>query len=254
MRSLLRAMFAPQGAYAPCGMFTPGHITALLICLPTAVAAALLLGRRMSRRTCDRLVLGAAVLLTVMEGIKIAHAFAYGDAFLDSWVPLSFCSIFMLTLWLYRFGGGVVRDGAATYLAYAAPVAGLGFLIFPATSLVGYPVWHFLSLHSLIFHSLMIFLGLTLLLRTERLTVRLYLSYAGLLLPFCALSVTLNTLLQTNFMGLRRPHEIPIRPIQTLAAAAPPLFTAFIIFLYLLIPIVIGLAAGKLPARRREAP
>ena len=246
MLSLIRAFFAPEGRYPACGMFTAAHLLAAAGCLLLAFTLAMTVGRRMSGKTLRRLALAVAVVLTALELLKIGHAFFSGRPAPDAWIPLSFCSLFMASLWLYCFGRGLAQRAAAVYLTYAAPVAGLAFLVIPATSLMHYPIWHFLSVHSLSFHTLMLFFGLSLQLRAQRLDVRQYLSYAVLLLPCCLLATLLNHTLPANLMSLREPHNIPLAPVQWLYAAAPQLYPLCVTLVYLAFPLAVAALTGHL--------
>jgi len=251
MGSFLSRFLAPAGRYAACGMFTRDHIITAAICIVISAAAAFIIGRRLRKRTIHRISLAAAVVLTVLEAVKIGHAFWYGSPAPDAWIPLSFCSIFTVSLWLYRFCDGALGKAAETYIAFAAPLAGLCFMIFPTTSLMSYPIWHFLSVFSMLFHSLMIFIGLTVFLHKKQLTLFGWISYTVYIFVFGLIAIGLNRVIGTNLMNLREPYNIPIAPIQALYSAAPRAFTIIVLAAYIAIPIITAAITGKI--RRGEA-
>lgn len=193
--------YGPTEMYKPCGMFTPTHIIAVIICAILIVCVLIAAKKSNSDFICEnRQILNAAIFLTVMELIKITHAFIHSNFNLDSWVPLSFCSLFMYALWIYRFGKGRLRKCAEVFIAYGCPVGGIAFLIFPTTSLMGYPIYHFLSLHSLIYHTMMIIFGILMLKRQTYLKKSDMLLYSMFLLVFSAVSIMLNVCYGSNFM------------------------------------------------------
>lgn len=251
MGSFLSRFLAPAGRYPACGMFTRDHIIAAAACILVSAACALILGRRLRKRTIHKLALAAAVILTLLECVKIGHAFYYGSPAPDAWIPLSFCSIFTVSLWLYRFCDGAVGKAAETYIAFAAPLAGLCFMIFPTTSLMSYPIWHFLSVFSMLFHSLMIFIGLTLFLRKRQFTLFGWISYTVYISLFGIVAIALNRIIGTNLMNLREPYNIPISPIQALYSASPRAFTIIVLAAYIAVPIFTAAITGRI--RRGDA-
>lgn len=236
--------FAPKGKYESCGMFSRSHILASSICLFTVLLLFVILRRRLSGSGRKNLCRVLAPTVTLLEATQIGYCIHYGYLDPDSCIPLSYCGLFIFALWGVGFGKGFFWDCSRAYLAFGAPIAGLAFLIFPATSLSGYPVWHFLSLYSLFFHSSMLLLGL-LALDDIRLTKRLYFAYSSFVLLFSLIALILNFLLGSNFMGLREPYNIPIHALNAAYGASHILYTLLVLAGYLLMPPVTDLIRGK---------
>lgn len=238
--------YAPRGRFEVCGMFTPQHITAALICIVSVILILKLTHRKINANQKVRLFRFGAILLTILESIKIAHSFIYKTLNLDSWLPLSYCGLFIAALWMSGFGKSYFKRAGEAYIAYGCPIAGLAFLIFPTTSLMSFPIWHYLSLYSLFYHSVMIFSGVIQLLAEKRLDKKTYLSYIFYVLSFAAIAITLNLTHNSNLMNLREPYNIPIRFLQDLYGSSRIGYTSLVLCAYMLIPAVIGFFTGKI--------
>lgn len=231
----LKAFFAPQGIYEPCYMFTETHIIAASVAFVLSVSLFLILRKRMSDRSLRNMFRVLALVITVLETIKIVHAFYYGHPTLDEWLPLSYCGLFIFALFFAGFGRGFLGDCGKAFIAYGTPIAGIAFLIFPTTSLMNFPIWHYLSLYSLFFHGCMLMCGLLLLDRT-RMTKRLYISYCVFVIFFAVPSVIMNCTLSSNLMNLREPYNIPIKPLHTIYENVPFVYTLLVLIAYMLMP------------------
>ena len=231
----LKAFFAPGGIYEPCSMFTPTHIIAASAAFVLLVLLFVIFRKRMSDRSLRNMFRVLAPVITLLETIKIFHAFYYGNPTLDEWLPLSYCGLFIFALYLAGFGKGFLGDCGKSFIAYGAPIAGIAFLIFPTTSLMNFPIWHFLSVYSMFFHSCMLMCGL-LLLDRMRMTKKLYLSYCAFVVFFAIPSVIMNCTLSSNLMNLREPYNIPIKPLHTIYENVPFVYTLLVLIAYMLMP------------------
>lgn len=239
-------IFANNGKFPPCGMFTVPHIIAAAVCFVLVAIGIFCFRRRDSAGRLRHYCRIFAPVLTVLELIKISHSFLYRNLNLDSWFPLSFCGLFIFALWVSGYGDSRLKAAGDIFIAYGCPVGGIAFLIFPTTSLMSYPIWHYFSLYSLFFHSAMLFFGVLFLINEERLSKKSYLTYAVFILFFAFISIVMNTVWGCNIMNLREPYNIPIALLQNIYTEVPPLYTVLVLIIYMIIPAVVGLISGKL--------
>ena len=179
-----------------------------------------------------------AFSFTVWEIAKIVFKFIIDDAkYLDHWVPLYFCSLFIVALYLCAYGKGRIYKLGESFIIGGCIVGGLAFLVVPATSLMDYPVYHFSSIHSMLFHSSMVYMGVLYIWKLKlKLDLGAFINYSIFVGFFGALSITLNLILDQNFMILTRPVNIPIEFLNTIANNVPWLYTIGALLLYILIP------------------
>ena len=239
-----KMFFASKEEFAPCGVYTAEHIIAALICF--LIVAITVFSARRAR--LDRIYLATRILapvLTLLEMIKIGHNFYWGYTNIDSWVPLSFCSLFIYASYLSGYGKGELREYGNSYMVIGGIVAGAVFVFMPTTSLTMYPLFHFQSLYSLLFHSLMMIFGILLFMRGVRPTKSRLRYYSVYFVSFAAVSLTINTIAASNLMLLREPYKIPIELVHLLYQRMPFLYTLLGILVHLTLPpIVMRIADG----------
>lgn len=240
-------IYAPQERFESCGMFSFPHLISAALCIFSVILLLLFTSKHIIKTLHIR---SAAIVLTVLEAIKIAHSFIYGDLYLDAWFPLSYCGLFIVALWLSGFGNGIYKRAGEVFISYGCAFAGLMFLIFPTTSLMLFPIWHYFSLYSLLFHTAMIFFGIKLLANEISFTKREYLHYCIFVIAFSAISITLNCAFACNLMNLREPFNIPIALLQNIYNAFPAAYTAIALCIYMIVPILVAFLFKKIKIKK----
>ena len=81
----------------------------------------------------------------------------------NDFVPLYYCSLVLYAGALSSLPEGTLRRAGDCFLATAGLVGGAAYLISPTSTLLQYPAFHVLSLHSFFLHGSMVYLGLLLL-------------------------------------------------------------------------------------------
>ncbi|MBE6581370.1 MAG: hypothetical protein E7650_07145 [Ruminococcaceae bacterium] len=156
MREHLSAFFAPSVGENAAGLFSFGHAMWLFFTLFT-IFAVLLASRHLSPRGIRRVTLYATVLLYAMELAKMIFSVAcLQTENPNDLLPLYYCS---LILYLGPFAVRGARVGKV-FLCVGALVGGATFLLFPTTSLLRYPAFHFIAFHSFLWHGTMVYLAL----------------------------------------------------------------------------------------------
>ena len=130
LKQMSSAFFAPLDQYPSAGMFTSAHLISLLVCF-VIVGVCLLASRKMQWKTVMKLTKILAVIITLLELIKIGYNFYFGYTWLDAWFPLSYCSLFIYALWLSGYGKGVFKKLGDAFIIMGALLGGIGFFIFP---------------------------------------------------------------------------------------------------------------------------
>lgn len=228
--------FSPNGANPPCGMFTTSHLIALVICI-ILITIGVYFSIKLKEKQVYRIIQIIAVIVTILEIIKIAYNFYYGYTNLDSWLPLAFCSLFIYSIWMAGFGHGKVQKMGISFLVGGGIMAGLAFLIFPTTSLMMHPIFHFLSMHSMIFHSLMIYVGIICYVHQFfQFNRQNYFFYLTFCLIFMVIALIINKIYGCNMMFLREPFNIPITILKDIQNKAQWLYTIIMIGVYLIVP------------------
>ena len=230
-------MFSLPSAENACGLFTPAHIISSTICIVIVIALAILL-RSISDKVLKLLTRVLSIIISVLEVIKITFKLIIGEgAYIDHYLPLFYCSLFIYALFMCGFGKGIIYKIGCTFLQAGCVFAGLIFLIYPTTSLPDYPVYHFVSIYSAIFHSSMALLGFLYLrkqyVKFDKISYFYYVIFVSV--PI-VISLILNPICKSNLMLIDNPVNIPVAFIKAIYEFSPFLYTACTCLLYLSIP------------------
>ena len=229
--------FARRGEYPPAGLFSAGHVFMLVTCLIILISLILIFLKRPSSNPY-RLVRVIGVLVFVLEIVKTVWGLSagrYSDWY--EYLPIWFCSLFIPFCLLAGFTKGKLQKLALSFLYYGGLIGGSTYLVFPTTSIGRYPFWHFITFHSMFYHTIMIFVALYI--------VKNHLIKPGLkdmwgyvwtIIAACVLAYVVNENLGTNYMFLAKPASNNVLLQFALAVAGPlypvavTLFQAFVSF------------------------
>lgn len=178
-----------------------------------------------------------AVIITASECIKIYFNLYWGYRNINSWLPISYCSIFIYALWLSAYGKEKLKEIGDLFIAGCSVVVGGSYLLFSSTSLTVYPVWHFLCMYSMFFHTIMIYFGVIYIRKKIiKLDIIGFKKYIKIFLFFSIIAIFLNESFGTNFMLLSRPFKILVPIIHKLYNLYPKIYTIIVFMIYLYLP------------------
>lgn len=189
-----------------CGIFTPTHFVVIAVYYALIVLA-IIFSRKLNERKSEQVVFGIAIAVSAMEIVKIAIRLYRGEGG-DAWIPLYFSSLFLYAIWLSLTKNKILHTTGRTFLAFGCTVAGALFVLYPSTSLLFYPIWHPASLHSLIYHWLMLYVGLLTLLKRYRPKAWHFALYFVFVTVFSVAAAIVNNFLNTNLMFLSNPFGL----------------------------------------------
>lgn len=195
--------FSKIGEYPPAGLFTPEHIILLIITL-SFIVFALAHSSEMSKDEVKKIIRISTVTLAILEVVRIGFALTYTKPFdLNGYMPLYFCSLFLYAGIFSSFAKGFLKRMGDVFIATGGILGGLVFLIFPSTSLSLFPAFHFMSIHSFIYHGFMVYLGILVNI-TDYVTLKKndLVYYATLVGVLCFICLPLNRIFGSNLMFL----------------------------------------------------
>ena len=233
-------MFSKAGTYPACGIFSIEHIIFMIICFILVILACVFT-RKIKKEQFNKITKIAAIVFTTLEIIKIIFNWCqYGFGSINNYIPLHYCSLFIYSLWMAGFFKGFIKKIGESFLAGGCILAGAFFLISPSSSLTIYPVFHFLSIHSMFYHSVMLYFGLMYFIKGFfDYSIKNYLYYVIYCSIFCIIAFILNLTTDANFMFMDNPwgfDNIPILKFLIDIHKVAPLVYALIIFIvYLLL-------------------
>ncbi len=139
------------------------HIVYMLICL---VLIPLLIRhlKGKGQQKITKIMQVTAIALIIEEIVKISWESYWdiktGQGFNAGGIlPLETCSLFIYTLTIAGFGKGKAREWALAWMSSIGVLGGISYILF-TNVLKWYPFFSYGAFHSMIFHFLMVFIGL----------------------------------------------------------------------------------------------
>ena len=227
--------FSKPGEYEPCGLFSVGHFILLVLSL-SIVGIALYNTKNISKEKVKEIIKKSTIVLWILEIIKIIFNFAIGNwVNPNNYIPLYYCSIILYAGLLSGWGKGVLKKVGDVFISTGAIIGGLFFLFCPNTSLPAYPMFHFISLQSFIFHGTMLYLGILVNI-TNYIDLRLsdIKYYASLITGISFISYIVNEKLGTNFMFISK--NFPNTPVEIIYNLTGKFFSFVMILIQVIGP------------------
>lgn len=192
-----------------CGLFSAWHFVAIGVFFISAFLA-IYFSKKLNEQQAKKIILIIAIISTVLEVIKIAIRI-YKKSSLDSWIPLYLCSLFIFAIWFFLSKNSFLKNMGGSFMVFGGISSAFCFIIYPSTSLMIQPIWHPGTLHSLIYHWMMLYSGFIIILK------KLYIPhwkhfflYLAFVCSACLLAVIINHFCLTNMMFMSNPFGLPI--------------------------------------------
>lgn len=252
---MIKDFFAPNDPklYPPCGMFSTTHLIVMTICF-VLIGISVYYLCRLTKEQILKITKITAISVSILELGKITYCFSYGYTNLDSWFPLAYCSLFIYSLYMAGFGNNKIKTIGGSYIVGAGLICGLFFLTMPTTSITTYPMFHYLSVYSMLFHSLMVIFCLVYLIKNIFVpTFKNYKYYVIFAIIFAIPAVIMNGIWGCNMMFLREPYRIPLPFLQVVKDSSQIAYTFIILISYIstyLAPLGINCLINKIKDKK----
>ena len=217
-------IFAKQGKYKPCGIFTKEHFFLILV---TALGIKLALSKTSNKthQEVKKIIKNCTIAMWIFEIIIIIFKLTTGDPKnLNNYVPLYYCSLLLYAGLLSSFAKNELKRTGDVFLATGGIIGGIVFILYPSTSLPMYPAFHIVSLHSFLFHGIMIYLGLlinkTKYIELQSSDIKNYFILVG---SICVLAYLVNNIFGSNLMFISQ--NFPGMPIEIIYNMTGKYFT-----------------------------
>lgn len=231
-------LFAKPGKYAPCGIFTKGHLGLIIVTI-LGIIMSLKKTVKKTKAEVKQIIKKCTIVMWIFEIIIIAYKLFTGDPKnLNNYVPLYYCSLLLYAGILSSFAKGKLKRTGDVFLATGGIIGGIVFIIMPTTSLPAYPMLHIVSLHSFLFHGIMVYLGLLInitgYIKLEKSDIKYYALLVG---TICFLAYIINNIFNSNLMFISQ--NFPGTPIEILYNITGPFFTVIISILQMILPFLV---------------
>lgn len=217
-------LFAYPGIYEPSGLFSIDHLKLIII---TIVGIIIALNKTInkSKDEIKQIIKKCTIIVWFLEAIIITFKLITGGIRnINNYVPLYYCSLLLYAGGFASFAKGKIKRAGEVFLATGGIAGGILFIIFPSTSLTTYPMFHIVSLHSYLFHGIMVYLGIlinaTKYITLKALDIKYYASLVGCV---CILAYIINLIFGSNLMFIS--GKLPVAPVEFLYDITGPFYT-----------------------------
>ena len=237
--------FAKPFEYDPSQIFSIKHFI-LLIVTSIAIYFAVRKTNLGSIRVIKRNILIVTISVWILETIKIVFNFEIGNrGNLNTYIPLYYCSIFLYAGLLSSFGKGIIKRVGDVFLATGGIIGGVIFMLFPTTSITMYPLFHYISIQSFIYHGSMVYIGI-IVNKSEYVKIESkdIIYYSILLFIMCVAAYVININYDSNLMFISK--DFPGSPVSVLFRLTGRFFTPIVSLIQMILPFYTVLGIKKL--------
>ena len=227
--------FAKPGKYKPCEIFSIDHLVLIIITI-IGIIIALKNTLNKNKEQIRNIIKKCTIFIWILEIIIITFKIATGGIKnLNNYVPLYYCSMLLYAGIFSSFCKGKLQRVGDVFLATGGIIGGIVFLILPTTSLPTYPAFHMVSIHSFLFHGIMVYLGL-LINKTNYIKIKAtdIKYFSVLVLVICIIALIINNIFESNLMFIS--EDFPGTPLTILYKITGPFFTLVMILGQMFLP------------------
>ena len=224
---------ARAGEYEPCGIFTIKHLILIIVTLILIIIA---LRYTVNKKDIKKIIKRCTIFVWIFEVIIISFKISTGGiGHVNNWVPLYYCSLLLYAGGFSSYGKGRLKRLGDVFLATGGIAGGIIFILFPFTSLPTYPMFHLVSIHSFIYHGVMLYLGLlvniTNYIELEKKDIIYYFSLVSII---CVIAYIVNNIFDSNLMFISQ--NFPGMPLEILYNLTGKFYTTFTILAQSILP------------------
>lgn len=230
--------FARPNEYEPCGIFTTKHFILIILTI-VAISIALKKTVHKSKEEVHKIIKKLTIIIWILELVRIGFNLYIGNVHnVNEYMPLYYCSLLLYAGLMSSFGKGKIKRIGDVFLATGGIIGGIVFIIMPTTSLPTYPMLHFISLHSFLYHGTMVYIGL-LINATNYIELELkdIIYFAELVGGICIIALIINNIFDGNLMFISK--DFPGTPLTILYHLTGKLFTPIMIIAQMTLPFLV---------------
>ena len=230
--------FAKPNEYEPCGIFTTKHFILIIITI-AAISIALKKTINKSKDEVKKIIQKSTIVIWILEFVRIGFNLYIGNVNnVNEYVPLYYCSMLLYAGLMSSFGKGKIKRIGDVFLSTGGIIGGIVFIIMPTTSLPTYPMLHFISLHSFLYHGTMVYIGLLMnWAHYINLELKDIIYFAELVGGMCVIALIVNKLFDGNLMFISK--DFPGTPLTILYHLTGKLFTPIMIIAQMTLPFLV---------------
>lgn len=203
----MKLFFLKTSECEACGLFGIEHFILILLTI-VGIWFVLRFVKVKDKEDIKDIIKKVTIILWILEIEKIIFSIWAGNIQnINTYIPLYYCSILLYAGILSGFCRGKAKRTGDVFIATGGIIAGVIFIIFPTTSLLIYPMWHFITLQSFFYHGVMIYLGMLVnkyqYIKLEKKDI---IYYASLVISISIVALIINNIYGSNLMFISQDY------------------------------------------------
>ena len=202
--------FAPRNKETALGMYTPLYFITLAVCI-ILIIIGLFLSRKMNKKQVRKSLIIIGIFLWITEfGKMIFTGLTYGIEDVELF-PLYFCSMFMYASILIMFKNKTLNNTGLSFMFFGGIAGAVIFFCYPNACVPNYPLFHYMTLRTFIYHSLMIYVGFLIVITGYyKPDIKHFVHYVVFLGITFICAYIMNHIFDQNLMYIMKPLKIDI--------------------------------------------
>lgn len=236
--------FSPRDKSTALGMHTPLYFFTLAVFMIITIVC-IIASRKMSHKVVKRTILIVGVFLWITEFIKmIFTGVTYGIEDVEP-IPLYFCSMFMYASVLNFFKNEYLKNAGLSFMFFGGILGAVAFFCYPSAVVPNYHLFHFMTLRTFIYHSLMIYVGILIVITGYyKPNIKHFKEYSVFMGITFILAYIINNIEGINLMYISEPLEISLS--EKVYEFVPNLYPFIFGILQLVVPFFVTYGVYKL--------
>lgn len=238
-------MFSKQGTYLATNIFSLEHVVASLICFAIVIICIYLINDMCWQKFKPVYIIMGSIVPILLLAELVVDA-CLGNTSIENMVPIGTTLMFAVAFVLSIASKNRLKQIADIITAFFGIAFGTTLLVFTVPNFSCYPVFHIKCLFSLFSSSIMLFCGISLVMKKQvEINFKSLKIALIILLDLLVDCVILNTLCDVNFMFLSSPQGLNLSILSDLYLFSNGIYS-LMMFLCYFIPLVLFLGFYKL--------
>ncbi len=225
-------MFSKKGTYLPTEMFSLTHVVASVVCLAVVLIGVYLV-RDLKKENNKKFHIIISSVFSGLIIMEIVYEIYVKNISLQSLLPLSVNFLVLVSMLLLFCKNKTICLFSKTIIAYVGVGYGVFSLIFLIPSITNYPIFHIECLIQMFTASIMLFAGLTILVKKEvEINIKSLKIALCILFDFVVDCLIINLIFDTNYLFLISPQGINLPFLNGLYLFSSELYSVAIFMFY----------------------
>lgn len=230
--------FSPKNKETALGMYTPLYFITLAVFI-ILIIVALFLTRKLKHENVKNIITASGIFMWLTEfGKMIFVGITYGIDEIE-FIPLYYCSMFMYACVFFNFKNLHFKNAALSFFFFGGIIGATAFFAYPSAVIPNYHLFHYMTIRTFIYHSLMIYIGFLIIITGfYKPSIKHFKEYSIFMGITFICAYILNLIEGTNLMYISKPLGLEISKI--IYNAVPNLYPFLFAILQLIVPFFVS--------------